>query len=176
MRVSSWLALASVLFAAPLAAAELNVSVQLPQIDVAEYHRPYVALWIEDEKRNVAANLAALYQQDKPGADGTPPKGEKWLPDLRQWWRRSGRNLKTPIDGVSSATLPVGEHALSFTVGQTPLTELAAGSYSLMIEAVREEGGRELLSIPFTWPAGTAQSLSAQGKTELGAVHLQLKP
>ena len=37
-------------------------------------------------------------------------------------------------------------------------------------------GGRELVSIPFTWPATQATSQQAQGQTELGAITLQVKP
>ena len=45
-----------------------------------------------------------------------------------------------------------------------------------MVEAVREVGGRELLKIPFTWPARSVQNGSAQGTSELGAVTLSVKP
>ena len=34
----------------------------------------------------------------------------KWLADLRQWWRRSGRDQTFPIDGVTGPTKPVGTH------------------------------------------------------------------
>ena len=46
----------------------------------------------------------------------------------------------------------------------------AAGDYTLVIEAAREVGGRELLRIPFTWPAKAGVGVRAAGKTELGAV------
>jgi hypothetical protein len=35
--------------AAPAAAQTLNLSVAIPRLSVAEYHRPYVAIWIEKE-------------------------------------------------------------------------------------------------------------------------------
>ena len=63
-------------------AAELSLSVDIPQVQVAEYHRPYVAIWIEGADQTIAANLAVWYQVR---GDHT-----KWLPDLRQWWRRGG--------------------------------------------------------------------------------------
>jgi len=53
---------------------------------------------------------------------------------------------------------------------------LAAGSYKLYVEAAREVGGRELLQIPFEWPAKSSQLLEVQGKTELGKIALQLTP
>lgn len=155
-----------------LHAAALQVTVEIPRIDVSEYHRPYVALWIEREDRSVAADLAVWYL-DKDTKDG---KGAQWLADLRQWWRRSGRNQGMPIDGVSGATRPAGQHQLSFIVGEPPLVKLAPGTYQLRAEAVREVGGRELLSIEFSWPPDVPIQLSAQGEHELGALQLELKP
>lgn len=174
----------------PAAAAGLSVSVEIPQLDVAEYHRPYVAVWIEREDSSVAANLAAWYQQER--AKPRPPKdgkkaeagkdtegaepGTKWLPDLRQWWRRSGRSLTLPVDGVTGATRPVGSHTLAFDDAKAPLQGLAPGSYRLVVEAAREVGGRELLKVPFTWPPTKADQASVQGKTELGRIALDLAP
>src|SRR5690606_10447352 len=94
-----------VLLSAPLAAAELEVSVEIPRLDVAEYHRPYVALWLEKPDQSHVANLAVWYDLKMKNKEG-----EKWLKDLRQWWRRSGRGLEMPVDGVSGATRPVGQH------------------------------------------------------------------
>ena len=56
--------------ALPAGAARLSLEVEIPALQVAEYHRPYVALWIEREDASVAANLAVWYQQDKPGNKG----------------------------------------------------------------------------------------------------------
>ena len=139
---------------------------------MAEYHRPYVAVWIEDAGQKAAANLSVWYQQ----GSNSEGHGTKWLPDLRQWWRKSGRNLQVPVDGVTGPTRPVGKHALSFNGNQPQLRDLPAGQYTLVVEAVREVGGRELLKIPFTWPAKAAQNGSAQGSSELGAVRLSIKP
>ena len=33
--------------AMPAYSAELNLSVEIPQLNVAEYHRPYEAVWVE---------------------------------------------------------------------------------------------------------------------------------
>jgi hypothetical protein len=165
--------LMSALLATPAFAGDLAVSVEVPRLEVSEYHRPYLALWIERPDSRVAGNLAVWYKI--PKADGKGG-GEKWLKDMRQWWRRSGRELTTPIDGVTSATRPVGKHVLNFSDGSAPLGKLPAGKYVLKVEAAREAGGRELISIPFTWPASKETRLKAAGKTELGEIHLNLKP
>lgn len=170
----------------PAGAAQLDVSVQIPQLDVAEYHRPYVAVWIEREDRSVAANLSVWYQVKRnapnamaPAAVGAKPasaeSGTKWLPDLRQWWRRGGRDLAMPADGLSSATKPVGTHEQSYG-DKSPLAALAPGRYKLVVEAAREDGGRELVDVAFDWPAKAATAVEAQGKSELGAIRVAVKP
>ena len=173
MRVTLTIALSGLIATAPAAyAASLDVNVEVPKLNVAEYHRPYVAVWIEGADQQVAANLSVWYQL-KDTAEG---HGTKWLPDLRQWWRKSGRTLQVPVDGVTGPTRPVGKHQLSFTDRQPQLRALPAGQYTLVVEAAREVGGRELVKIPFSWPARAAQNGSAQGSTELGAVTLAVKP
>ena len=163
MRIRLTIALAG-LVALPVQAADLEVKLQIPQLNVAEYHRPYVAVWVEGADQTALANLAVWYQQ-KATREGA---GTKWLPDLRQWWRRSGRSLSLPVDGVTGPTRPVGTHSLRFDARNPQLAKLPACNYTLVVEAVREVGGRELVKVPFNWRgAGTG---SAKGKTELGAV------
>ena len=157
-----------VLLAGAANAADLTVNVEIPQLPVAEYHRPYVAIFIEGADQNLATNLAVWYQVR---GDHT-----KWLPDLRQWWRRGGRDLKVPVDGLTGATRPVGQHILKFDAADAPLAGLKPGQYALVVEAVREVGGREVVRVPFEWPIRKAQRASAKGSKELGAVALTLNP
>lgn len=155
----------------PAVAGGLNVGVEVPRLDVAEYHRPYVAVWLERADNSVAASLSVWYDTKLRAGEGT-----KWLKDLRQWWRRTGRELSMPVDGVTQPTRPAGKHSLSFAEGSNPLPQLAPGSYKLQVEAAREVGGRELVTIPFEWPIKQATTLKAAGKTELGEIQLELKP
>lgn len=170
------LTLAGGLVAAPAAAADLKLKLVLPEIGGAEYHRPYVAVFVEpaekiDTVESTGKTLAVWYDVDKRNNVGS-----KWLKDMRQWWRRAGRELTLPIEGVSSATRTAGTHELSFSSAKSPLKDLAPGNYKLQVEAAREHGGRELVSIPFTWPLKKAEQLKAQGSTELGAVTLDVTP
>ncbi|MEO7916397.1 MAG: DUF2271 domain-containing protein [Dokdonella sp.] len=169
----------SLLFAVgPVVAADLQITIELPKIDVAEYHRPYVAIWIANEDSTVAKNLAVWYQQKaaKDAQTGKQEPGSRWLADLRQWWRRSGRESSLPIDGVSGATRPAGQYQLSFSDGKPPLDKLAAGNYLLMVEVAREVGGRELKSIPFQWPPTQRLVSDAKGDSEIGSIALSLVP
>ncbi|ABE48695.1 MULTISPECIES: DUF2271 domain-containing protein [Methylobacillus] len=171
MRYAVIPALIAATFAGASHAAGLDVKVTIPRVNAAEYHRPYLAIWVETPNQDIATTLSVWYAKDK-----AENKGTKWLKDLRQWWRKGGRDLSMPLDGVSGATKPVGEHTLSYTEGKAPLEKLAPGEYNLVVEAVREKGDRELVRVPFKWPVQQAESLTASGQSELGAISLQLKP
>lgn len=159
------------LVAGPAFAADMKMSVEIPRLNVAEYHRPYVAIWLEKPDQTFVGNLAVWYDYKLKDNEGT-----KWLKDMRQWWRRTGRELTMPVDGLTSATRAPGEHQVAIDLGKAPLSNLAAGEYQIVVEAAREVGGRELLRIPFQWPPKAEQTLKTPGKDELGAVTLSLKP
>lgn len=141
-------------------AADLTVSVQVPRLSVATYHRPYIALWIERPDSTAVRTVAVWYEVSNVA------EGKDWLKDMRTWWRRGGRSLSLPMDGVSSATKAPGRHAVA--VPGARLRDLPAGDYVMVVEAAREQGGREAVRVPFRW--GAANTARASGSTELGAV------
>jgi hypothetical protein len=148
--------------ATPALAADLAVTFEVPQLKVAEYHRPYVALWLEGADEAKAADLAVLYDTKKANGEG-----QKWLKDLRAWWRKGGRDLKLPADGVSGATRAPGAQTLTFSGNR--FSRLPAGQYFVVIEAVREVGGRETLKLPIQLPLKAGGAQTARGASELGA-------
>lgn len=167
-------ALTGLLASPALAGTELEVSVEVPRLAVAEYHRPYAAIWIENADQSVAADLAVWYMLQNT-AKGE--QGATWLKDLRTWWRKSGRNQTLPIDGVSGATKPPGVHKLNFRKDGPQLRALAPGEYHLVVEMVREVGGREIVRIPFQWPAQKAPATAkVRGTHEIGEVQVTVKP
>jgi hypothetical protein len=178
-------------------ASEMNVAVELPRLEVAEYHRPYVAIWIEREDQGFVANLSVWYEEKKGRAPGSASGaggpggrggqsgaagagggegGVKWINELRTWWRKNGREQTFPIDGITGPTKPAGIHQLKFTGDKAPLASLAPGKYRVVVEAARENAGREVVRVPFEWPAKGAQSLTNKGTTELGTVAVNVSP
>lgn len=143
-------------------AADLTATVETPRISSASYHRPYVAVWIERPDQTAVQTLAVWYDQD----GGPEGEGTDWLKDLRTWWRKGGRAMTLPADGVSGATKAPGRHTV--TASAARLRNLPAGQYNLVVEAARELGGREVVRVPFRW--GSANTGRAAGTTELGAV------
>lgn len=156
------LLLAAGVAVAPAVATAQSVTITIPQMKVAEYHKPYVAVWLEPAAGGPARTLAVWYDVAKRGNE----PGTKWLAGLRTWWRKGGRSLNLPANGVSGATRAPGAHRIQLPKG------LNAGAYTLHVEAAREDGGRELVSVPLTIPAKGARGA---GKTELGAVTIAVR-
>ena len=152
--------------AAPALAADLSVSVDIPRLNTASYHRPYVAVWIERPDQTAVRTLSVWYQQTR-NSEGD---GKDWLKDMRTWWRKGGRAMSLPADGVSGATRAPGTQTIR--VPGARLNGLQPGQYNIVVEAARELGGREVVRVPFRW--GAANSGQASGSTELGAVRVNV--
>ncbi|WP_421994490.1 DUF2271 domain-containing protein [Roseococcus sp.] len=155
---------------APAAGAELRVSIELPQLSVAEYHRPYLAAWLENRRQEPVASLSVWYDTRMRNEHG-----QRWLKDLRQWWRRTGNAMTLPADGVSGATRAPGRHQLVIDAANPRLAALPPGEYSLVVEVAREAGGREMVRVPLQWPP-TGPATSASGSSELGVVAVSSRP
>jgi hypothetical protein len=139
-----------------------TITVTIPAQKVAEYHRPYVAIWLEPVGGGTARTIALWYETRKTGKDA----GTKYLADLRAWWRKGGRSMTLPVDGVSGATRAPGQYSVALPANIKP------GHYVLNVEAARETGGRELITLPLSVPNPNAKG---SGKTELGAVTISAR-
>lgn len=156
--------------ASPALAADLAVTVEVPRLTVAEYHKPYVSIWIEKPADATAAGTLAVWYD----SDSHEDKGVKWLKDLRQWWRKAGRAMTFPADGLTGATRAPGPQKLVFSGANAALKDLKPGAYNLVVEAAREVGGQEAVRVPFVW-GKPGKPFTVKGATELGAVTVAVK-
>lgn len=168
MKSPKILAIASLATVASSHGSEHKLEITIPQMDVSEYHRPYVSVWVENADKSQIKNILVWYQINKD-----TKKGEKWLKDMRKWWRTSGRKLEFPIDGVSSPTKPPGKHSVDITEALNDLPALKEGEYKLCVEAAREVGGRELIKVPFKWDGKALTAIAVAGSEELGEITLK---
>ncbi|OHY89284.1 hypothetical protein BI375_10675 [Vibrio rotiferianus] len=113
--------------------AKVDFEFELPKIDSSMYARPYVAVWIEDEKRKPVKTIQLWVGKDE------------WLKDLRSWWRKVGRYDRELVDAVTSATRPAGQYRFVWDGTNDDGQRLEQGSYMLHVEVVREHGGRNYL-------------------------------
>ena len=151
-----------------------QLEIEIPRLDVAEYHRPYVAVWVQDAGNQHVMDIEVWYQQDKKSAK--EGQGTKWLKDIRKWWRMSGRELDFPVDGLSNPTKPPGKHSILLNEKLSKLPALEEGNYQLFVEAAREVGGREILSIPFKWDGKNLQVIeesTVKGSDEITSITLK---
>ncbi len=155
---------AGVAGASPVLAADLNVKYEIPRLSVAEYHAPYTAIWIENADGTAAGTLSVRFR----------PNHEKWLKDMRQWWRKTGRSMAFQADGVTGPTRAPGMQDVTFSGGKGALGALKPGQYTLVVEAAREAGGHEAVRVPFSW-GKPGKATSAKGAAELGAVTVAVK-
>ncbi|MDZ7868978.1 MAG: DUF2271 domain-containing protein [Rheinheimera sp.] len=89
--------------ALPATASDLEIALQLPKISEGQYHRPYVAVWVEDSSEK-SVRLIEIWRE-KPD----------WIKDLRRFWRKTGRADQPLVDARTGATK--GPGAISAALG-----------------------------------------------------------
>lgn len=141
--------------------ASANIRFALPKIRSGNYRKPYVALWIENKKRKVVKNLLLLGDS------------ERWMSENSVWWRRQGRKNPTLLDIMARPTRRAGEYQLQWSGRDDFGKAVAAGEYQLIIEAAREHGGHEKISIPFE--LGKPIKQTEKGQKEIQFIELELR-
>lgn len=142
-----------------MAQQELEIQVELPKIDTGTYHRPYVAVWIENEQQQPVRLVEAWLE--KPD----------WIKDLRRFWRKLGRSEPQLVDAKTGATKGPGSYKVRWDGKDEQGKAVAAGNYVLFVEAAREQGGRNLAKQAFTWD-GSAVQIEIKASKELGKIQL----
>lgn len=120
---------------------ELEVQLEIAQPEGGRYHRPYVAVWIED-KDDIPVKTLCLWVQNSG-------RGPRWIPDLRRWFRgervrqlADGGNL---VDTFSSPTRMPGKYKLAWNGTDDQGKKVRQGKYVLCVEAAREHGTYQLM-------------------------------
>jgi hypothetical protein len=162
--------LAGGLAASSAQGAEITLDLTLPEMTAPAYYRPYLAAWVESAEGAPQATLAVWYDTRLRDNLGTG-----FLKNLRSWWRASGEAMTLPADGISGPTRGPGSYQIRLSGDTAPLADLAPGAYTLAVEVAREDGGRDLVRLPFAW-TGTAARETTRGAEELGAVTLTVEP
>jgi FAD:protein FMN transferase len=116
---------------------ELTIGVELSLINGFREKRPYLAVWIEDEKRTPVRTIALWFAKFK------------FLRELYAW-NLAENTLSTSEDthvlnSVSSATRPPGKYTFRWDGKDDYGKPVKAGKYTVMIEAAREHGTDQLM-------------------------------
>lgn len=141
----------------------MTIDVTVPAIHEEPYHRPYMAVWIETPER-VGMHTIAVWHEKK-----------KWLKDLRQWWRKLGRESHAKYDAVTKATPKPGSYKLMWDGKDSDGNPLAAGEYYICIEAAREDGGRDFIKQKIQLGMQVPQTYTLDAKPEVGPILIHIK-
>lgn len=142
-----------------MAQQQLEIQLELPKIETGTYHRPYVAVWIENEQQQPVRLIEAWLE--KPD----------WIKDLRRFWRKLGRSEPQLVDARTGATKGPGSYKVRWDGKDEQGKAVAAGTYVLFVEAAREQGGRNLAKQAFKWD-GSAVQIEIKASKELGKIQL----
>jgi thiamine biosynthesis lipoprotein len=109
--------------------------------EAGRYRRPYVAVWVEDEGGAPVRNLLLWVSMGGPGPF-------EWLPDLKRWYaddRARSKANKTDVFQIAQPTRPPGVYSALWDGKDDHGKPLKAGTYTVLVEAVREHGGYGLI-------------------------------
>jgi thiamine biosynthesis lipoprotein ApbE len=115
---------------------ELEIALELSRSN-AFGRRPYVAVWIEDKDHFPVRTVNVWFDK------------YRYLNELRAWYRsdrlRAVAEGKELIDSVSSATRAPGKYTLKWDGKDNQGKYVAAGDYTVFIEATQEHGTYQLI-------------------------------
>jgi thiamine biosynthesis lipoprotein len=142
---------------------ELTVTIELSLIEGYRVHRPYVAVWIEDEEHAPVRTIALWFAK------------YKYLRELRAWSReesmRSVSEDTHVLNSVSSATRPPGKYTFKWDGRDDFGNVVKAGKYSVMIEAAREHGSYQLMHQEMDFN-GSPRQFQLPGDVEIASATL----
>ena len=137
----------------------IAIDITLPMFDIADYRGPYVSVWISDEKNRLIKSLALR---------GT---SERWLGELRTWWRRVGRKNEGLVDGFAGATKKNTPLHIKWDGLDDYGESVDASSLVLHVEVAREHGSRSYEKVPFTL-TDLASPKTVSGMDEIASITL----
>jgi FAD:protein FMN transferase len=144
---------------------EMTIELELARFE-GRFRRPFVAVWIENSKKESVRTLALWY--NKP----------RWLPDLKRWYSKNQDNLMNAgnqITSISSATRSPGRYTLAWDGLTDEGKSAPAGKYTVYIEAAREHGTYQLLRQEIEWN-GKVKHFDLKGGVEITTASVDIHP
>jgi hypothetical protein len=144
---------------------ELAVDFQIPLIGGAA-KRPFIALWIEDADRFPIRTIALWYHEDR------------WLTESKAWYRadrlRGMSETTSIVRTIGAATRPPGKYTLKWDGKDNAGNPVKAGTYTVLLESVREHGTYQLIRQQMTF-SGTPGRVEFKPGSELGPVSFEYR-
>ncbi|MEO7084109.1 MAG: DUF2271 domain-containing protein [Gemmatimonadaceae bacterium] len=120
---------------------ELAVTFDIAQPEEGRYHRPYVAVWVEDASGLAVRTLSIWLNRTG--------RGPRYFKELRRWFNleESSRGGGGPdlVSTISSATRLPGNYTVTWNGRDDQGRVVEQGTYRVFIEAAREHGSYQLM-------------------------------
>jgi len=149
---------------------ELAVDLELAAQQGLRYHRPYVAVWVEDAMGQSVRTLSVWVN--------TTGRGPRYIRELRRWFtaERDQRDAGGPelVATVSSATRMPGQYTVTWNGRDDRGNVVEQGSYRVVIEASREHGTYQLMQQELTL-AATPVAAQLPGNEEIGRARVEYR-
>ena len=149
---------------------ELAVDFEIAPQEGFRYHRPYVAVWVEDPSGRRVRTLSVWVN--------TTGRGPRYIRELRRWF--SGERDQEDAGGpdfvatLSSATRLPGQYTVTWNGRDDRGTVVHQGDYRVVIEAAREHGSSQLMQQDVTL---TTKPMAADlsGNEEIGRARVEYR-
>ncbi|MES2651180.1 MAG: DUF2271 domain-containing protein [Bacteroidota bacterium] len=143
---------------------ELSITFELNAI-AGNNHRPFAAIWVENESKKPVRNLALWYNKTK------------WVPDLRNWYRINGESFKADkanYASVTGATRSPGKYTIKWDGKDDSGNFVPQGNYTIHIESSKEHGTDEIIRQPLELKKA-AKKVTAAGNVEISNVTFEFR-
>ena len=143
---------------------ELGINLELATIEGMRVRRPFVAVWVVDEKKSPLRQVALWY--NKP----------RWLNEMRYWYSTYYDKFSTGAGNISSttsATRSPGKYTLKWDGKDDDGNYVKQGKYTMYIEVAREHGTHQLITQEFDVRKQTHFDLTAN--TEVASASLDYR-
>lgn len=149
---------------------ELAIDFEIAPQQGGRYHRPYVAIWVEDASGRPVRTLSLWVN--------TSGRGPRYIRELRRWFTlaRDEASAGAPalIDTVSSATRLPGRYSVSWNGRDDRGGVVEQGTYRLFIEASREHGTYQLIQQELALAAKPVAA-DLPGNEEIGSARVEYR-
>lgn len=143
---------------------ELSITFELNSI-AGNTHRPFAAIWVENESKRSVRNLALWYNKTK------------WIPDLRNWYRINGDSFKADkanYASVTGATRSPGKYTIKWDGKDDKGNFVPQGNYTIIIESSKEHGTDEIIRQTMELKKA-AKKITVAGNVEISNVTFEFR-
>ena len=149
---------------------ELAVDFEIAQPNEGRYHRPYVAVWVEDGSGRAVRTLVLWVNRNG--------KGPRYFHELRRWFRDEGSAQASGrpdlVSTISSATRLPGKYSASWDGRDDRGRVVEQGAYRLYIEAAREHGSYQLIQHDLDLGL-EPKTIDLAGNREIARAHVEYR-